>query len=258
MSSFAPDLLSGQVAVVTGSSSGVGRAIALELAAAGADVIVHAKRNAAGAAEVASSIEQLGRRSEIILCDLVDQSQHSGLVGNAWSWQGKIDIWVNNAGGDVLTGEKAGWSFEDKVAYLWQTDVLATMRLSRFVGGMMRERGRGVIMNMGWDQAEHGMAGDAGEMFGTIKGAVSAFSRSLAKSLAPQVRVNCLAPGWVKTAWGAGASEYWQGRAKLESRLGRWGTPEDVARAACFLASPAADFLTGVVLPIDGGLKQCE
>jgi 3-oxoacyl-[acyl-carrier protein] reductase len=85
-----------------------------------------------------------------------------------------------------------------------------------------------------------------------------AFSRSLAKSLAPRVRVNCLAPGWIKTGWGENASEYWQQRAANESRLGRWGTPEDVARAACFLASPAAAFLTGVTLPVDGGLRQCE
>ena len=251
-------MLAEQVAVVTGSSSGVGRAIALELASAGCDVIVHAKRNAAGANQVASEIESLGRRAEVILCDLADIKQHAGLVANAWSWQGRIDIWVNNAGGDVLTGEKADWAFDDKLAYLWQTDVMASVRLSRYIGKAMQDRGRGVILNMGWDQAEHGMAGDAGEMFGTIKGAVIAFSRSLAKSLAPQVRVHCLAPGWIKTAWGETASEYWQSRALHEARLGRWGQPTDVAHAACFLASPAAEFLTGLVLPIDGGLRQSE
>ncbi len=258
MTWFAPDILADKVAVVTGSSSGVGRAIAIQLAAAGCDVIVHAKRNAAGANSVASEIEGLGRRAEVILCDLSDIKQHAGLVANAWSWQGRIDIWVNNAGGDVLTGDKAEWSFDDKLEYLWQTDVKATVRLSRLIGTPMKERGRGVILNMGWDQAELGMAGDAGEMFGTIKGAIAAFSRSLAKSLAPQVRVHCLAPGWIKTAWGETATEYWQKRAVCESRLGRWGSPNDVAYAACFLASPAAEFLTGLVLPIDGGLKQSE
>ena len=73
------------------------------------------------------------------------------------------------------------------------------------------------IINMGWDQAQGGMAGDSGEMFAAIKGAVMAFSMSLAKSLAPQVRVNCLAPGWIKTRWGDQASEYWQQRAVRES-----------------------------------------
>ena len=86
----------------------------------------------------------------------------------------------------------------------------ATMRLSRAIGAKMKERGSGVILNMGWDQAERGMAGDSGEMFAAAKGAVMAFTRSLARSLAPEVRVNCLAPGWIKTKWGEHASREWQ------------------------------------------------
>jgi 3-oxoacyl-[acyl-carrier protein] reductase len=113
-----------------------------------------------------------------------------------------------------------------------------------------------VILNMGWDQSGHGMAGDSGEMFAAVKSAVTAFSQSLAQSLAPEVRVNCLAPGWIRTAWGEQASEYWQARAAGESLRNRWGTPEDVAEAACFLASPAADFVNGCVLPINGGFRR--
>jgi len=82
-----------------------------------------------------------------------------------------------------------------------------------------------------------------------------AFTRSLARSLAPEVRVNCLAPGWIRTEWGEHASEYWQQRAVDSCMLGRWGTPEDVARVARFLVSPAADFVTGQIVPINGGLK---
>ena len=113
----------------------------------------------------------------------------------------------------------------------------------------------GVIVNMGWDQAETGMAGQSGEMFAAVKGAVMAFSKSLARSLAPKVRVNCLAPGWIKTAWGDTASPYWQERAVNESLLARWGTPEDVARVARFLASPASSFLTGQVIAVNGGQR---
>jgi 3-oxoacyl-[acyl-carrier protein] reductase len=102
------------------------------------------------------------------------------------------------------------------------------------------------------------MAGDSGEMFAATKGAVMAFTRSLAKSLAPEVRVNCVAPGWIKTAWGDDASEYWQNRAVKESLLARWGTPDDVARAVRFLVSPDAAFITGEVVRVSGGLRTME
>src|SRR5690606_8559225 len=133
----------------------------------------------------------------------------------------------NNAGVDVLTGDSAKWPFDEKLRRLWEADVLGTVELSRQVGSRMQQRGHGVIINIGWDQAETGMAGDSGEMFGVIKGGIMNFTRSLAKSLAPAVRVNCIAPGWIRTAWGEEASEYWQERAQGESLLARWGEPED-------------------------------
>jgi 3-oxoacyl-[acyl-carrier protein] reductase len=245
-------LLTDQIAVVTGSSSGIGRAIAIELARAGADVLVHARANATGGQAVVQEIRDLGRQSTLHMADLTDDSAAELLVNTSWAWRSGVDIWVNNAGADVLTRDAATWSFDQKLDTLWQVDVAGTIRLSRLVGERMKGR-RGVILNMGWDQAESGMGGDSGEMFAATKGAIMAFSRSLAQSLAPDVRVNCLAPGWIKTAWGEEASDYWQRRARNEALLGRWGTPEDVARAAAFLVSPAADFITGQVLKINGG-----
>jgi 3-oxoacyl-[acyl-carrier protein] reductase len=196
----------------------------------------------------------------MFLADLADPGQQEVLVAQAWERSGGVDIWINNAGADVLTGEAANWSFEEKLDHLWRVDVVATMRLARMAGQRMRTRGgapgSSVILNMGWDQAEQGMAGDSGEVFAAVKGAVMAFSRSLAKSLAPQVRVNCIAPGWIKTGWGEHASQYWQQRACRESLLGRWGTPDDVARVAQFLASPSAQFITGQIVHINGGFRS--
>jgi len=255
-----PSELSGKVAVVTGSSSGIGRAIAIELARSGADVIVHGRSNLAGAESTSSTIEETGRQSTVIMADLVEHSSHDRLLEQAWTWRERVDIWINNAGADVLTGDAASLSYLDKLQALWQTDVRATISLSRLAGARMKrqggEAGSSVILNMGWDQAEHGMEGDSGEMFAATKGAIMAFSKSLARSLAPQVRVNCLAPGWIKTSWGDDASDYWQERAERESLLARWGTPEDVARVACFLASPAASFITGQIVPVNGGLRR--
>jgi len=250
-----PDPLAGRVAVVTGSSSGIGRAIALELAAAGAAVLVHARESREAAETVVREIRAAGGEAVFALADLSLHDERAALVDQVWNWRGAVDIWVNNAGADVLTGEAAGWTFERKLERLWHVDVLGTVALSRKAGRRMRAEGGGSIINIGWDQAEFGMAGDSGEMFAAIKGAVIAFSRSLARSLAPQVRVNCVAPGWIKTAWGDGASGYWQERAEHEALLERWGTPEDVAAAVRFLVSPTAGFITGHVLPVNGGFR---
>lgn len=242
----------GQNAVVTGSSSGIGRAIALELARGGSNVLLHCRSSRAAADSVAAEIRGMGRDTDVAQFDLAQEAQQDELIEFAWR-KGPCHIWVNNAGADVLTGEAAAWSFEQKLRALWQVDVAATIRLARAAGQRMQAEAGGVILNVGWDQAALGMAGDSGELFAAAKGAVMAFTRSLAKSLAPQVRVNCLAPGWIKTQWGQQASSVWQQRALRESLLGRWGTPEDVARTARFLCSPAAEFLTGEVVNVNGG-----
>ena len=247
--------LEGLTAVVTGSSGGIGRAIALELAAAGAAVLVHARKSKHASETVAAEVRALGSQSEVLLANLADPDQQDLLVDHAWRWRSGVDIWVNNAGVDVLTSEAAGWSFERKLEALWQVDVTATIRLGRITGAKMKSAGSGSILNIGWDGAGRGMAGPSGELFAAAKGAVMAFSRSLAQSLAPQVRVNCVAPGWIKTGWGEHASADWQRRAERESLLGRWGTPQDVARVARFLVSPSAGFLTGQIVEVNGGFN---
>lgn len=245
--------LAGKRAVVTGSTSGIGRAIALELAAAGADVIVHGRRSQQRADEVAGLIVAKGVHARSILADLRDHAECQRLVDFVWvEWNG-IDIWVNNAGADTLTGEVARWPFERKLEELLAVDVMATILLSRDVGQRMKATGGGTILTMGWDQAATGMEGDSGQLFAATKAAVMAFTKSLARTLAPEVRVNCLAPGWVRTAWGETASSAWQERAVCETPLRRWGTPEDIAAAARWLVSPAAAFITGQILNVNGG-----
>ncbi|MBV9125776.1 MAG: 2-amino-4-hydroxy-6-hydroxymethyldihydropteridine diphosphokinase [Planctomycetes bacterium] len=245
--------LAGQRALVTGSTSGIGRAIALELAAAGADVIVHGRRSLPAAEEVVRGIRSAGVRSRVILADLSAPDQCEFLAQAAWKDWGPLDIWINNAGADTLTGEAAHWPFARKLQELLAVDVTATVLLARDVGRRMQEAGSGVIINVGWDQAETGMEGDSGQLFAAAKAAVMAFTKSLALTLAPQVRVNCLAPGWIRTSWGETASRQWQDRVLRETPLGRWGTAEDVAAAARWLVSPAAAFLTGQILRVNGG-----
>jgi 2-amino-4-hydroxy-6-hydroxymethyldihydropteridine diphosphokinase len=246
--------LTGLRALVTGSTSGIGRAIALELAAGGAGVITHGRRSLQTVNEVADAVQRLaGAESAALLADLRDLSACDLLAENAWRTWGGLDVLVNNAGADTLTGEAARHSFDEKLDALLAVDVKATIRLSRSLGRRMKDAGGGVIINVSWDQAETGMEGDSGELFAAVKGAVMCFSRSLALSLAPQVRVHCVAPGWIRTAWGETASEAWQERVKRETPLGVWGRPEDVAAAVRWLVSPAARYLTGQVVRVNGG-----
>lgn len=244
--------LAGLTAAVTGASSGIGRAIAVEFASRGADLALFARANADGLQQTADLVAAQGRQYIKLLIDFTDPAACQRAVDKSWSWR-PIDIWVQNAGADVLTGPAAELTFAEKLDRLYQTDVRGGMLVCREAGARMKQRGAGVILTTGWDQAETGMGGDSGEMFAATKGAVIAFTRSLAKSLAPEVRVNCLAPGWIQTKWGDSAPAYWQDRARREALVGRWGTPEDVAQAAAYLAAPGAGFVTGQVLNVNGG-----
>jgi 3-oxoacyl-[acyl-carrier protein] reductase len=245
--------LQGLRVAVLGSTSGIGRAVALKLGEAGGDVIVHGRASCDRAEEVAGQIREGGSRAVVLMADLADREAGDAMVEQSWSTWGGIDAWLHLAGADTLTGPGAKLPFDDKLDRLWAVDVVSTIRLCREVGRRMKAQGHGSIVTMGWDQAETGMEGDSGELFAATKGAVLAFTRSLALSLAPRVRVNAVSPGWIKTAWGDSASDAWQERVLRETPLARWGTPGDVAEACRFLVGPASSFLTGQILRVNGG-----
>ncbi len=247
-------------AVVTGGSSGIGRAICLSLAEAGLDrLLVHYRQNRAGAEVTASAAEEFGCRTMIAQADLAIEEDVQRLADVAFDRLPTVDTWVNNAGADVLTGDAGELSFERKLKLLLDVDLVGTIGLSRGVGPRRAPQRLGRPPSMifiGWDQAPRGMEGDAGQMFGPVKAAVMAFAASLAQTLAPRVRVNTVAPGWIRTAWGKTASDEWDRRAKGEALMRRWGTPEDVARAVLYAADPGNTFVTGQTLEVNGGWER--
>jgi 3-oxoacyl-[acyl-carrier protein] reductase len=176
-------------------------------------------------------------------------------VAQARERLGGLDVWVNNAGADVLTGEAGAWEWERKLDLLLAVDLKGTIACSFAAGAAMRDQpDGGVIVNMSWDHVTTGMAGENPLLFSAVKGGVLAFSKSLARELAPRVRVNILCPGWIETAFAREADAEFRAQVARATPLERWGTPEDVAAAALWLASPEAKFITGQSVNINGGL----
>jgi 3-oxoacyl-[acyl-carrier protein] reductase len=198
--------------------------------------------------------EAIGERALVVQADLGTRAACERLVGEAREQLGRIDVWVNNAGADVLTGEAAAWEWERKLDVLLAVDLKGTIACSYAVGDVMRAEGDGTIINMSWDHVTTGMAGDDPQVFAAVKGGVLAFSKSLARRLAPEVRVNVLCPGWIETSFGEQADRDFHRSVEESTPLRRWGRPQDVAAAALYLASPDAAFVTGQAINVNGGV----
>ena len=247
--------LSGRALLVTGASSGIGRAIALAAATAGADVAITYRRNETGAREVERELRALGRRTAVIRLDLADRQSVSDLGPAVRAALGRVDAWVNNAGADILTGDGASLSLIEKLDRLISVDLRGTMLASWQAAEILgAQDAGGVIINMSWDHVLSGMEGVNPQMFAAVKGGVLAFSKSLARSVGPRVRVNVVAPGWIETSFAASMEKGARRAAAESSPLKRWGKPEDVAAAAVFLASPGASFITGQTMLVGGGV----
>jgi 3-oxoacyl-[acyl-carrier protein] reductase len=258
MTNAAAAVLAGRAVLVTGGSSGIGRAIALAAARAGADVALTFRSNEEGARGAEREIHAMGRRAAVLRLDVRDDHAVAAAGQAALDALGRLDVWVNNAGADILTAPAASLSDVEKLDVLLAVDLRGTIVASWYAAKLLASRDEGgVIINMSWDHVLTGMAGRNPQLFAAVKGGVLAFSKSLARSVAPRVRVNVLAPGWIETSYAAGlahANQKLHRRVTESTPLKRWGTPEDVAGAAVFLASPAAAFLTGQTMLVGGGV----
>jgi NAD(P)-dependent dehydrogenase (short-subunit alcohol dehydrogenase family) len=234
--------LEGQKALVTGATSGIGRAIALQLADEGVEVIVHG-RDALRGAEAVRAIEARGGRARFATADLSDSTEVRRLAEEA----SDIDILVNNAGFSVF-GDTAGLDAE-KFDALFATNVRAPFLLVAALAPGMAERGHGSIINMSSMAGQIGLAG--GAAYGATKAALASMTRAWAAEFSHKgVRVNAVAAGPVSTEGAAPDRTAALGKTTL---LGRAADPKEIAEVVGFLASPRASYITGAIVAVDGG-----
>lgn len=249
--------LEGRTALVTGASRGIGRAIALGLARAGADVAVLA-RGTAELEKVAIDIEDLGRRALVLTCDVNEPEQIERAVSDAVGEFGALDICVNNAGGFSHVGpfldmEQSDWT------NILRTNLESVVHFCRVVGRHMTERGSGSMINVASVGGYNGTP--MLSLYAVCKAGVISLTRTLAVEWAGAgVRVNVVAPGWTRTD----LTSSFGGNPELSAELirsvpaARWGEPEDLAGAAVYLAGDAARMVTGTCLTVDGGVTAYD
>lgn len=246
-------MLEQKVAVVTGASRGIGRAIAEKLAEEDVFVVINYRGNEDQAKQVQQTIKEQGGNAEIYGCDVSDFSACEALFKDVIETYGRLDILVNNAG-ITRDGLLMKMTESDYDAVL-QTNLKGTFNGIRFASRQMLRQKTGRIINI---SSVSGVLGNAGQAnYSASKAGVIGLTKSAARELASRgITVNAVAPGFIKTEMTEVLSEQVQDHAKSQIPLGSFGNPEDVAEAVWFLASDKAGYITGQVLNVDGGMAM--
>jgi len=243
--------LTGKTALVTGAGRGIGRAIALGLAQAGADVAITYARSEAAAKEVKEAIEAMGRRVLVYQADAIDGKRAEEVVADVAATFGRLDILVNNAGitQDTLIMRMSEQQWDDVI----DTNLKSVFHYSKAAIKPMMKQRTGSIIQIGSIVGVNGNAGQTN--YSASKAGIIGFSKSLAKELSSRnVRVNVVAPGYITSDMTDKLPEATLHGILSAIPLGRAGSADDVAAAVRFLASDAAAYITGVVLHVDGGM----
>lgn len=257
--------------VISGASGGIGRAVAESFRGENVALYLQTNRNRAALTDWARRVGGDFASVEIFEANLATEAGVGGFVDGVLDALKKVqktdvprlDAFVAAAGVDLMTPEMKAATFDERLRRVLAVDVAATVATARAFGAAARAFRRAVPESgvspasvlFGWDGVERGMEGETAQLYAVCKGAVVSFGRALAQELAPEVRVNVVSPGWIRTTWGAVASEAATKRVAAESLSGRWGTAAEVASVVRFLTSDAAAYVNGQNVPVNGGFS---
>jgi 3-oxoacyl-[acyl-carrier protein] reductase len=245
--------LAGKVALVSGGSRGIGRAVVELFARDGMDVVFFYRGNVRAAQEVVAAVQARGGNVEAMQVDVTDASAVATAVDGIVDRRGRIDVLVNNAG--IVRDNLLGMLEDEDIRMVLDTNIGGVFNLTRAVSRHMISKRSGRIVNLSSVAGEKGGRGQSN--YAASKGAINAFTRAMAVELASRkITVNCVAPGVIETEMSQPVRDLADEQIKARILLRRYGQAQDVAHAVWFLASRFADYITGEVLHVDGGFKM--
>ena len=244
-------VLQGKVAIVTGASRGIGRAVAERFASAGARVVVNYVSNETEARKVVSAIESAGGEAAAVKADVSSSGDVKRLVSTTVDRFGTVDVLVNNAG--VMVAKAALDATEDDWDRTIDINLKGAYLCSKEVAPIMQRQQGGKIINMSSNSGLYHPSAMRFTEYVVSKAGMNGLTKALALAWGPYITVNAICPGWIKTEMVEDTPPEVQKRILDETALRRWGTPDEVAGAALFLASKDADFITGELLIVAGG-----
>ena len=243
--------LAGKIAIVTGASRGIGRAVAERFAAEGAAVVVNYTQGSKNAASVVAGIEASGGTAIAVKADVSRSADVRRLVEQTVERFGRVDILVNNAG--VMVAKGVMETSEDDWDATIDVNLKGAYLCSKEVAPVMIRQGSGSIINMSSNSGLYHPSAMRFTEYVVSKAGMNGLTKAMALALGPQVRINAICPGWIRTDMVEEIDPAIQQRILEETALKRWGTPDDVASSAVFLASDEASFITGELLIVAGG-----